>query len=604
MKHQSKLSLLGIFTTLVFASGCGSTQPSSIFTTQSAQVTVTEPAIISRAGDTVDSLSMEGFDANGNLVFGPTIVDFSNSMSFPAPPDSVATLQLDYLRNHGFALFRADLTRQPDGTFNLSNPSEQPVTLQDSGFNVVSDGSGGFKVQSKLTGSPVGLVARAVNAQSSGSADIKLKGVCYSPAPIGFDNTVAPAIGDLFWDSVTGAKNWYVLWASGRAEYDFSAKGRGDLDKIRGLGANCIRVYSMISRQLADLDANGNYVVGPVPNPPDNFVHFTHKAFLDQCWNDGHNPLYVLVGIPIPETMLYKYKYDLLSAADKAYWEFVINETVNDVKDHPAVLGFVLFNEHDEDRSAFPGQTYNDKTFTYEGGVQDENSDFYYGQLKKYSSLIHDLTGRTADTRKLVGWAAHDSPAFAFYGSHVPSGQPYFSQLPDIDFFGVNTYQSVNLDSVVGPTISGSYGTFADNVKKPVFLTEFGWVGVGHDQTGNLYEDGTTRSKAATVISRMVPQAFASSLVIGMTYFEFSDEWWKQPPYDATKWNPGPFDPGMPNGYHDQEGFGLFSTSLGAGRTSTAQPPYANGRPVYPVDVLNERTEMTDALKQAFSQAK
>ena len=313
-----------------------------------------------------------------------------------------------------------------------------------------------------------------------------------------------------------------------------------------------------------------------------------------------------MVGIPLPETMLYKYKFDVLADEDKAFWEHILRETVEDTANHPAVLGYVLFNEHDEDRSAFPGVSYDRDTASYVGGEVNENTDFYYGQLKKFSGIVHDITGRNGDSRKLVGWAAHDAPNFVYYGSNFPENDPYFAQLEDIDFYGVNTYQSINLDSVVGPTsdgrfLAGSYGELTGDVRKPVFLTEFGWVGTGHDNQGQLYEDETTRSNAAAAVSRMIPQAFQNDLIIGLTYFEFSDEWWKEPPNDATTWDPGPFDGGQPNGYHDQEGFGLFSTHLGAGRTSTTDLPYDNGAPVFPVDSLVERTEITEALRAAWA---
>ncbi|MCA9781584.1 MAG: hypothetical protein KC800_32925, partial [Candidatus Eremiobacteraeota bacterium] len=151
-------------------------------------------------------------------------------------------------------------------------------------------------------------------------------------------------------------------------------------------------------------------------------------------------------------------------------------------------------------------------------------------------------------------------------------------------------------------------GLLPEASRKPLILTEIGWPATGHEGNaieGAIFESPETRQKAAEVISRMIPKVFESNLILGMTYFEFSDEWWKEPPNNATTWDGAASrDPGMPNGFHDQEGFGLFSTALGAGRTSTSQSPVTGNpvRPVYPVDPYFERVEMTSALKAVFDQ--
>jgi len=308
----------------------------------------------------------------------------------------------------------------------------------------------------------------------------------------------------------------------------------------------------------------------------------------------------VMVGIPLPSTVLYR--YGNASAAEKAYWEYVLPELVNDVKDHPAVMGFTLFNEIDENRSAWPGVN----EINISGGIANADSDFYYNTLQRYASKIHDLTGRDAAHRKLVGWAAHESRPFAHYGSTVPAGNPYFTQLTDIDYYGVNVYQGTNFNDTLSRTQEGALGKFTGANRKPIFMTEVGWAASGHDKHDKIYEDADTRTKAAGAITRMIPQLTVDPVVIGIAYFEYSDEWWKQPPYDATQWNgigpagSAPIDSAMPNRYHDQEAFGLFSTALGAGRRSTNDEPYVNNRPVTPVDPYIERTELTQALIDAY----
>ena len=59
---------------------------------------------------------MEAFDANGARVAGPTEVAFSTITDFPALPPTATRVELDYLRNGGFPLFRANLSVSNSGT--------------------------------------------------------------------------------------------------------------------------------------------------------------------------------------------------------------------------------------------------------------------------------------------------------------------------------------------------------------------------------------------------------------------------------------------------------------------------------------------------------
>ncbi len=108
-----------------------------------------------------------------------------------------------------------------------------------------------------------------------GPTPFKIKGICYSPCPIGEDNRVGNNLGDYFWDSFTvGANNevhiwnWDRLW---KPNYD-SFGSRNDLDKLAALGINTIRVYSMMAYQMPD------------PNHFDFSHEFTHSSFLDECY--------------------------------------------------------------------------------------------------------------------------------------------------------------------------------------------------------------------------------------------------------------------------------------------------------------------------------
>ncbi|HEX8998769.1 MAG TPA: hypothetical protein VGB07_02645, partial [Blastocatellia bacterium] len=130
------------------------------------------------------------------------------------------------------------------------------------------------------TSVPANPVAGLTVSTNGGAAtSVALKGVCYSPCPMNGSNSYGPNIGDWFWDSYSGTgysiTGWSALWAR-------------DLPNIRALGANTLRVYSMLSRQLND--------DGTFPSPWNSGHLFTHTAFLDECWNGGVDPIYVLAG--------------------------------------------------------------------------------------------------------------------------------------------------------------------------------------------------------------------------------------------------------------------------------------------------------------------
>jgi hypothetical protein len=397
-----------------------------------------------------------------------------------------------------------------------------------------------------------------------------LKGVCYSPAPLNGSNAFAPAIGDWFWDSFPPIGDWEQLWAR-------------DLPNIRntqsGIGANTIRVYSMLSRQLG---TNGG-----IPDPWNGGPLFTHQKFLDQCWNinappEARNPLFVLVGLPMPDKMFWKDKYDQTPPAEITFWTQVLCETAATVGQHPAVMGFTIQNELDG-----ASVCYKDSQLAA----------FWWGQAEKLAALV-----KQAAPGKLVGMATHDDPS-------IPGqAASYMANCPHLDFWGVNTYQTQNFDGIfysipgVGPGYSGLIGA----ALKPVILTEFGLPATGHRNAtdfSTIYEDATTRSKTAAVVGPIVLKAFQAPICLGLYYFEFCDEWWNQPgsPNIYTWWG-GTSAPGFPNGFWDQDGFGLYSIARGGNQANDA-PIWIGTGPNPTIDVHTERTELTAVLRQAFAAA-
>lgn len=398
---------------------------------------------------------------------------------------------------------------------------------------------------------------------------IKLKGVCFSPCPINGSNAYGPAVGDWYWDTRSGdgykITNWGALWAR-------------DLPNIRLLGANSVRVYCMLSRQL-----NND---GTFPVPWNSGPLQTHTEFLDQCWNGGKDPIYVLLGLPMPQQMYWKDLYDKIAPSQIEFWLNVVNETVQQVAAHPAVMGFTIQNELDG------------STVTY--GPDKASVDFWWGQVAKLSALAKTAMGTN---KKLVGMAVHDDPNIA------GKAASHMANCPSMDFWGVNSYQTQNFDSVFGPVpnVGPGYNGLTGAALKPVILTEWGIPATSHSNPNDhstIYADNATIGRAAKVVTAVAPQAFTQPLSLGLYYFEYSDEWWNQPgsPNIWTWWGGNPAS-GFPNGYWDQEGFGLFSVVRGQGLQNNSPIWVQNGGyggPNTPVDALKVRDGTFIALKESW----
>lgn len=417
----------------------------------------------------------------------------------------------------------------------------------------------------------------SVSVNGSAHASFKLRGICYSPCPINENVEKTPSLGDFFWDEYSGPgyhiRNWRDTW-------------QRDLKLIRETGANTIRLYSMISRQL-------DYKTGGLPKVPfDKSSHqFMHREFLDACWNGGVKPLYVLVGIPVSAPAL---KQGIYNKAEDAFYTALIKETVAQVSGHPAVLGFTIQNEQDG-----PGASWGDAAPV----------SFWWSQIEKFAHLTKVAMGAN---KKLVGMANHDDlKLLSMSASHM-------ARVPSVDFWGVNTYQTQNFDTVFKAVAAENfpgYEGLTGSALKPVILTEWGMPGTGHrnptDRT-TIYSDNGTAQLTANVITGVAAQALNGRypLSLGLYYFEFCDEWWKQkvdegfPDFPDFPYRPfgGPAADAFPNKFWDEDGFGLFAIGRGGGLPNNApvwRDDGYNKGPNVP-DTRSPRKPMVDALRSVY----
>jgi hypothetical protein len=204
---------------------------------------------------------------------------------------------------------------------------------------------------------------------------------------------------------------------------------------------------------------------------------------------------------------------------------------------------------------------------------------------------------------KLVGWAFFDNIPFA--NDTIELRRTYAKA---IDFYGVNAFQP----DVVAPSLDPWKKASQGDTARPLFMTEFGIPATGRRDNANplsIYSDAATAQKAADSMAKVLPLVFQHPAVAGMFYFEWSDEWWKQDSSAgvqrlASRQEGGGQVGHFPNGWGDEEGYGLHSIALGnrAANQLYADALWGTGANVQ-VDILTPRTSLLDAVMNAYRNA-
>lgn len=487
---------------------------------------------------------------------------------------------------------------------------------------------GRFELYDISSGSPVLL-----------NSDFPVKGMAYSPIRINDNVNFARWLSDIFWDnvkpdpmapddSVNGrlTQNYRFNWADGQCMLPNPQSCRGDLTTLSELNVNTIRVYGMTSRFLPVRQLNGNYETYlPGPNDQNNpnlVARCTHKSFLDDCAAHG---IYVIVGLFLDQTFWDKRQNDVKNRdqniKNKIQWyEQAYKEVVQEVGNHPAVMGFVINNEIDG------------LDITFEVG---EFASFFWNQMREISRTV-----KTIAPDKLVGVAFHQNPEL------VAGPQEYMKRVPDIDFWGANVYQkdttalaNIFFIDQPGHRRSLGYSKLPPEAKKPVLFTEIGWPQTTRTTNDNscvaqlsITDANTTVTQQVGVLWRTLggllhvpPAQKQFPLCPGTFYFEFSDEWYKQGDLHESgrctglgekqlcTWIGGYTTNGnFPGGWNDEAGFGVYSTRRAQGvadcaRTFDYLPNFNYFGPLQAYDRLelgksapNTRTYLRDAIRDVY----
>jgi hypothetical protein len=572
----------------LWMAGCGDSRQQYVFTgtgTGNGPIEVQPPAGTFElafqnipAPEGVDSAQLVYRNSAGQQLGEVLEVPFNGRLSAPIPTGA-AKVEVDYLRNGGYGLFESEHNLQAPNVNAQAVNAQAPLATTVVDPQLMASKGGRSVWTSRINPARFQLAVEGnpgKDAPLSDPSDFKVKGVAYSPTSIGIDVTKTPHLGDYFWDgwNIQGAgmlNDWTAVW-------------QRDIEKIRG-HFNSVRLYTMLAVHIND---NGSL---PDFNNP---TVRTHLKFLDAMWNNGDRPVYCLVGIPVNPGI-----YDgTASPAEVKFWNENVARLVAQLKDHPAVMGFTIFNE------VGGGEQW---------GHDTAKSNTYWGQIQTFSKQIKEVA-----PDKLVGFAYFDAPPDVADAHNAGLLSTYGQYL---DFWGVNAAQAETLSGTLAP-----YRTLGE-ATKPVLFTELGNPASSHaDQSmcdeakkfptqagaDSIYIDDTTIAKAAQALRNVLPLAVSDDISAGAFVFEWNDEYWKQTKgegcfaprgADVQDGGKGADVGAKANGYDDEEAYGLHGIALSNGRAAsdvfTAFGKGTKSANLNP-DTLTVRQPMMDAVDAAF----
>ncbi|MGD8862810.1 MAG: glycoside hydrolase family 2 TIM barrel-domain containing protein [Myxococcales bacterium] len=302
---------------------------------------------------------------------------------------------------------------------------------------------------------------------------------------------------------------------------DAGQGGDGQVASAQAAGAAAVRIDG--GRLLVDGEPFAIHGVcwNPVPRGG------THPADLDFAgFAQGDAPLMAAAGLNAVRTydaITDVAVLDTLHAAgihvlDTVYaWggddPSVVDARVNAVKDHPAILMWVLGNE-----------------WNYNG--------LYVGVSHQES--LDALNAAAARIRALDD--AH--PIATVYGE-IPSADTV-DAMPLIDVWGINAYRGIGFGDL--------FESFAATSDKPMFLAEYGADAYDATQGGVNLEAQADATRALTLeIMAQAPAPAGGGQCLGGTIFEWADEWWKDGAGSPDQHDVGGIAPG--GGPHPDQTF-------------------------------------------------
>jgi len=372
------------------------------------------------------------------------------------------------------------------------------------------------------------------------------KGINYSPIPIGSSQTDDNLNrGDVF-----------------TSEYSFIHER--DLPALRASGANSVRLYDVWPWKYPSIE---------VPQWT-QATDLDHTAFLDACWNNGANPIYVWMthhmgtsfhvatttGMTSPDgrptwrltnglTAYLDPSWDATDSTVLMYTRNAFTTLASKYGSHPAITGFVISNEQNSD--------------------QVRGSWQFWRWFDETAALVKQLAPNKLTAMTLVD----DGIVSISYAESF--------NVTNVEVWGINSYRG---------TLTTGFDTlftsFASASNKPLIIGEYGPPASTRDQQGNIIELPNNAEAQAEYINVHWDDITAHrSICSGGFIFEWTDEWWKHDNpslHDAST----VVNAAYPGGYGDEEWFGVNAVSL---ITPTSDPAAYNTRGA---DILEPRAAL------------
>jgi len=168
----------------------------------------------------------------------------------------------------------------------------------------------------------------------------------------------------------------------------------------------------------------------------------------------------------------------------------VVTARVNAVKDHPAILAWVLGNEW--------------------------NYNHLYGEGSLTVAQTRDQINQAA---ALIKAADPDHPISTIYGEFDGLADNV-QAMPDIDLWGINTYRGLSHGTL--------FTQWRDLAEKPMYLGEYG--ADAYDSRGQGQVDVDSQALAVSSLTEELIDNYATAsggVTLGGFVFEWADEWWK-----------------------------------------------------------------------------
>ncbi len=360
-----------------------------------------------------------------------------------------------------------------------------------------------------------------------------VKGMAYSPTPIGNGLSDPPSCDDPL------RNDNKAIWSR-------------DLPLIRAMGVNAIRVFN-------------------VSPPPYDEKLGTINEFLDAAWNNGKDPIFVLMTISFPGSALNN--KDAARDIAGQYQRLAAKYAL-----YPAVMGVSIGNEI-TGGTGWTGKPWWDN---FNLIVQGAKAGFASKGVKKIVTTadFDGLTPFDVDGRKqiaLIYWGEKNGAQVDVWGDNLYRGRWYTDLLEQIE----------------------------DTTTKPVLLTEYGATAAYHPAWSNTYEyrprkhetngacvppEGPTGpvnrdvdelpkgpdhnpnmaglADYVTNMAGLIHTAYQTNgMLAGGFYFEWTDEWWKanadNPEFRSKHVGDEKWVAHFPGCGNDAAWFGLNSISQG-----------------------------------------